>query len=126
MPSAFAFGGTLCLLGEALARVFTSLGIERADAYLWVTVSVIFLASLFTALGLFDKAAKYAGAGLSVPVSGFANSVTSSALDTRNEGLVLGLGAGIFTVAGPVILYATVFSTLYGVIYYILKMLRIV
>ncbi len=126
LPPAFLFGGALCLMGEIAANALIRAEVERSEAYLWVTVGVIFLSSLVTSLGLFDKVAKHAGAGLSVPVSGFANSVTSSALDSRNEGLVLGLGAGIFTVAGPVILYATVFSTAYGIIYFILKMLGVV
>lgn len=116
---AFIFGGTLCVAGEALATLFSSFGIERSDAYLWVTVSVIFLSALLTALGVFDCIAKYAGAGTLVPVSGFANSVVSSALDSKNEGMVIGLGSGIFTVAGPVILYATVAGVIYGLIYFI-------
>ncbi len=116
---AFIFGGILCTAGEALATLFSSFGIERNDAYLWVTVSVIFLSALLTALGVFDCIAKYAGAGTLVPVSGFANSVVSSALDSKNEGMVIGLGSGIFTVAGPVILYATVAGVVYGLIYFI-------
>ena len=125
LPTAFLTGGALCALGELMAGAVRKMGVERSDAYLTVTVTVIFIASLLTALGIFDKLAKYAGAGLSVPVSGFANSVTSSALDTRREGLVLGLGAGVFTVAGPVILYAVLSGTLYGITYYILKMLGV-
>ncbi len=126
IPVAFLVGGAVCTLGEICARGLISMGLDRTDAYLWVTVGVIFIASLTTALGIFDKAAKYAGCGLSVPVSGFANSVTSAALDSKHEGLVMGLGGGIFAVAGPVILYATVFATLYGVLYYILKILGVV
>lgn len=120
---AFIFGGTLCLLGEALSGLFVSLGSEREESYIWVSVCVIFLSALLTALGVFDRIAKHAGAGTLVPVSGFANSVVSSALDSRNEGLVIGLGSGIFTVAGPVILYATVSGVLYGVVYFIAGLL---
>jgi len=116
---AFIFGGSLCLLGELLANLFLYLGIEKNDAYLWVSVSVIFLSALLTALGVFDLIAKHAGAGTLVPVSGFANSVVSSALDSKNEGLVIGLGSGIFTVAGPVILYATVSGVIYGLVYFV-------
>ena len=125
LPQAFLVGGALCAVCEAFATLLQKMGVEREDAYLTVTVTVIFISSLLTALGKFDKLAKYAGAGLSVPVSGFANSVTSSALDTRREGLVLGVGAGIFTVAGPVILYAVLSGVLYGAIYYILKILGV-
>ena len=84
-----------------------------------VTVTYIVLASLATALGFFDRIARVAGAGTLLPVTGFANSVTSSAIDTRSEGFVLGVGKGIFTVAGPVILYSTLAGTVYGFIYYI-------
>ena len=115
----FLFGGCLCLLGEALAKFYVYLGVTAEDSYLWVTVTVIFISALLTSLGVFDRIAKFAGAGTLVPVSGFANSVVSSALDTKHEGFVLGLGSGIFSIAGPVILYATVAGVLYGAIYYI-------
>lgn len=116
---AFLFGGGICLLSELLASLYIYLGIPKEEAYPLVTVSLIFLASLLTALGLFDRIAKFAGAGTLVPVTGFANSVTSPALDAKSEGFVLGVGAKIFTVAGPVILYATLSGTLYGVVYYL-------
>ena len=116
---AFLFGGALCLFGELLSDFYIYLGAKKDDAYLWVSVTVIFLSALLTALGAFDKIAKHAGAGTLVPVSGFANSVVSSALDSKSEGLVIGLGSGIFTVAGPVILYTTVFGVLLGLIYFV-------
>ena len=117
---AFLFGGSLCLFGEILSYVLILLGINGEDSYLWVTVFFIFISALLTAVGIFDRIAKHAGAGTLVPVTGFANSVVSSALDSRNEGFVIGLGSGIFTVAGPVILYATVSGVIYGLIYFLL------
>ena len=115
---AFLFGGAICLLGEILARIYIYLGANEKNAYILVTVSLIFIAALLTGLGVFDKIARRAGAGTLVPVTGFANSVVSPAIDTKSEGLILGVGAKIFTVAGPVILFAVLSGTLLGLIYY--------
>ena len=117
--SAFLVGGAICFFGELLAYLFITLGIEDRDAYLSVTLVLIALASLATSLGFFDRLAVFAGAGTLVPVTGFSNAVTSSAIDTKSEGLVAGVGTKIFTVAGPVILYSTLAGTAYGLIYYI-------
>jgi stage V sporulation protein AC len=84
---------------------------------------LIFIAILFTGLGVFDKVAKYAGAGTLVPITGFANAVASCAIDNKSEGYVMGVGAKIFTIAGPVILYGTVTGAVYGVIYYIVGLI---
>ena len=121
--SAFAFfiGGALCALGEWLAFLFRYLGVSEENSYVLVSVSFILIASLATALGFFDKIARFAGAGTLLPVTGFSNSVTSSAIDTRSEGFIAGVGKGIFTVAGPVILYSVISGTAYGIIYYIYK-----
>ncbi len=94
-------------------------GITEENVNALVPVSLIFLAALFTGLGLFDRIAKHAGAGTLVPITGFANAVVSSAIDTKNEGFVLGLGAKIFTIAGPVILYGILSAAAYGVIIWI-------
>lgn len=119
---AFLFGGGICLFGQLLCYLYIGLGLAPSDAYLCVTVTLIFLASLLTGLGVFDKIARYAGAGTLLPVTGFANSVVSPAIDTKSEGLILGVGAKIFTVAGPVILYSTIAGTVYGVIYYLMSL----
>ena len=119
---AFISGGTVCLFGEVLANLFIKLGIKSEDSYLLVTVSLIFIASLLTGLGVFDKIARFAGAGTLVPVTGFANAVVSPALDTRCEGYILGVGSKIFTVAGPVILYSVLSGTVYGIIYYLVTL----
>ncbi len=115
---AFLIGGLICFLSHFL-KVFYMQFFEEKDAYLLVTITLILLGVLLSAFGLYDRIAHIAGAGTLVPVTGFANSVASVALDSRNEGYVLGVGSKIFTVAGPVILYSTVFGMLYGVIYYI-------
>ena len=114
----FIFGGSICAIGEILASLFIYFGSDEKTAYTLVTVTLIFIAALLTGLGVFDNIARYAGAGTLVPVTGFANSVVSSAIDTKSEGLVLGVGAKIFTVAGPVILYAVLSGAFLGVIYY--------
>ena len=116
---AFSIGGGICLFGEILASILLYLGIGERDAYLSVTLILIVLASIITSLGFFDNIATAAGAGTLVPVTGFSNAVTSSAIDTRSEGFIAGVGTKIFTVAGPVILYASFAGTVYGLIYYI-------
>lgn len=115
---AFFFGGVICVLGELLLTLFVYIGIEARTAVTLVTLAVIFLAALLTAIGVFDKIARFTGAGTLVPVSGFSNAVTSEAMDSASEGLVLGVGAKIFTVAGPVILFGLLSGVLYGVVYY--------
>ena len=119
--SVFAFlsGGAICTLAELLLGLFLYLGLDNKVSLTLVSVSVIFLASLLTGLGLFDRIARFCGAGTLVPVSGFSNALTSEAMDARSEGFVLGVGAKIFTVAGPVILFGLLSGVLYGVIYFI-------
>jgi stage V sporulation protein AC len=116
---AFIFGGTISLGAELLRVLYITLGASEKDALTLVGVTLILLASLLTALGLFDRIARYAGAGTLVPITGFSNSVTSQALDAKSEGFILGLGAKIFTIAGPVILYGITSGVLYGIIYFI-------
>ena len=117
---AFFIGGGICALAELLHYIFTNfLSLEEDTSRAFVAVSLVFIAVLLTAIGIFDNIAKRAGAGTLVPITGFANSVASPAIDSKAEGLVLGVGAKIFTVAGPVLLYATVFGTLYGALYYV-------
>ncbi len=116
---AFCVGGAICAFAELLTNSYMMLGMEKDDAGTLTSVTLIFLAALCTGIGVFDKIAKFAGAGTLVPITGFANSVVSPAIDTKSEGLVLGVGSKIFTVAGPVLLYGTLAGALYGVIYYI-------
>ena len=116
---AFLCGGALCAAAEGLKDLYLFAGMSRDDASLITSVTLVFLAVLATGVGVFDNAARFAGAGLLVPITGFANAVAAPAIDSKTEGYVLGVGAKIFTVAGPVVLYGTVSGTLYGVIYYL-------
>ncbi len=116
---AFTVGGGICALGQLLLTLYKYLGLSEEVASPAVTITIIFLTALFTALGLFDKLAKRAGAGTLVPVSGFANAVASPAIEFKSEGIVLGLCANLFKIAGPVIVYGTVASVVYGIIYWI-------
>ena len=122
MVRAFFVGGLICVLGQLLRALYLSLGLPTENAGTLTSVSLIFLTALLTAIGIFDRIARFAGAGTLVPVTGFANSVVSPAIDTKSEGYILGVGAKIFTVAGPVLLYGTLAGALYGVIYYIVSL----
>ncbi|MBE6605577.1 MAG: SpoVA/SpoVAEb family sporulation membrane protein [Ruminococcaceae bacterium] len=120
--NAFWTGGTICLIGEVLNKLYTPLGLGVKNTSGLVSVTLIFLAVLLTGLNVFDNIAKFAGAGTLVPITGFANAVASPAIDTKAEGFVLGVGAKIFTIAGPVILYGTVASVIYGLVLYIVNL----
>ena len=118
--SAFLIGGTICCVGQILLVLFKdALGIPQKDAGTLVSVCLIFIAALLSGLGLFERIAKRAGGGTLVPITGFANSVVSPAIDSKSEGMILGVGAKIFTVAGPVLLYGTVAGAVWGVIYWL-------
>jgi stage V sporulation protein AC len=112
-------GGAICALGQGLLETYLYMEISVDIAPALVSVTLVFLSALFTGLGLYDKLATYAGAGTVVPITGFANAVCSPALEFKTEGLVLGLAVKMFTVAGPVIVYGTVASVVYGTIYWI-------
>ena len=116
---AYLVGGFICVLGQLLFEMYTILGTGEKDAKTLVSCSLIFLASLLTGLKLFEKIAKYAGAGTLVPITGFSNAITSPAIEFRAEGFVLGVGANMFKIAGPVILYGVIASVIYGVIYWV-------
>lgn len=118
---AFLAGGTICTGAQGLLTLYKSWGMEKDDAAALVSVSLVFLTALLTGLGVFDNIAKWAGAGTLVPITGFANAVAAPAIDTKGEGFVLGVGAKIFSIAGPVILYGMAAGTVYGVIYWIIN-----
>lgn len=119
---AFLIGGFICVIGQFLYNLYLKWGIDKENVKVWVPITLIFITVWLTGFGIFDKIAKHAGAGTLVPITGFANSVVSPAIDTKAEGLVLGVGAKIFTIAGPVILYGTLASAIYGVIYYLMNL----
>lgn len=121
---AFGIGGTVCVIAEGLKMLYMNVfTLPDRDAGTLTSISVVGIAALLTALGLFDKIAQFAGAGTLVPITGFANAVASPAIDSRSEGLVLGIGTKIFSVAGPVLLYGTLAGAVYGIVYYIAGML---
>lgn len=105
-------------MGEGLYMLFESLGSDEKTGRTLVSLSLILIAAVLTMLGVFDKIAKHAGAGTLVPITGFSNAVTSSAIEYKSEGLILGIGAKLFTIAGPVIVYGVLASVIYGIIYY--------
>lgn len=115
---AFFVGGGICTGAQALTALWLSRGMSREDAGTLTSVVLVFAAALLTGLGIFDEIARRAGAGTLVPITGFANSVVSPAIDTKSEGWILGVGAKIFTVSGPVLLYATLAGAVYGFIYW--------
>ena len=117
---AFLSGGAICTLGQALANTFMLLGLDLKDARTCVSISLIFISAALTACGVYDNIAKYAGAGTLVPITGFANSMVSPALEFKSEGFVTGLGAKLFTVAGPVLVFGISASVLYGIVLYII------
>ncbi len=119
---AFLFGGSICAMAQALLTLYLYLQIPEETAKTLVPVTLIFIASVLTGLGVFDDIAKLAGAGTLVPITGFANAVVSPAIENKSEGYVLGVGAKMFTIAGPVIAYGIVTSVLYGIIYYIITL----
>ena len=117
---AFLVGGAICTLAQLLKNLYErTCGLPEEDAGTLTSVTLIALAVVLTGLGFFDRVAKYAGAGTLVPITGFANAVVSPAIDSHAEGLILGVGAKIFTVAGPVLLYGVLSGSIFGVIYWI-------
>ena len=120
---AFIFGGIICVIGELIKTWLISLGTQSENAGGLTTIIMILIASVLTGLGVFDRIARYAGAGTLVPVTGFSNSVTSQAMDAKSEGIILGVGAKIFTVAGPVILFGITSGVVYGIIYFMITSL---
>jgi len=119
---AFVSGGIICSIGQMLRNYFTRQGLSTDDTGLAVSLILIAAAVLLTGLGLFGKIGKFCGAGTIVPITGFANSVASPAIEFKKEGWVFGLGAKMFQVAGPVIVYGTVTSIFVGIIYYLAKL----
>ena len=113
---AFVTGGLICTAGQGLRNLYLGMGLTETDAGTAVSVTLIFLSALFTGLGLFDKLAKHAGAGTLVPITGFANAVVSPALEFKSEGLIMGVGAKLFVIAGPVLVYGISASIVYGIL----------
>ena len=116
---AFVVGGIICAIGQALFDGYQALGLDKEKAGTAMSMSLVFLSALLTGLSLYDDIAKRAGAGTLVPITGFANAVSASAVEFQTEGFILGVGAKMFTIAGPVIVYGVSASVVYGLIYWI-------
>lgn len=123
---AFLVGGIICAIGQFLNNQFMSMGFDKQTAGLYGIVCLILLSNILTGLQIYERLAKFAGAGTLVPITGFANSVAAPAIEFQKEGQVFGIGCKIFTIAGPVILYGIFTSWVLGVIYWILKMIGVV
>ena len=116
---AFLIGGSICALGQIFMNIYIYLGVEKDTAGTLVSITLILISVILTGLNLFDRIAKIAGAGTLVPITGFANSVASPAIEFKSEGFVLGMAAKMFIISGPVIVYGTVASVVYGIIYWV-------
>lgn len=116
---AFLIGGLICLLGQCCITLYTSLGLPKEDAGTAASMSLVALSALLTGLSLYDDLAKAAGAGTLVPITGFANAISAPAVEFKTEGFILGVGAKMFTIAGPVIVYGLSASVVYGLIYWL-------
>lgn len=117
--NAFWIGGLICVIGQLFINLYTALGMEEKDAFGAASMSLVVIAAFLTGIGVFDDIAKHAGAGTMVPITGFANSIAAPAIEFKTEGFILGVGAKMFTIAGPVIVYGVSASVVYGLIYWI-------
>lgn len=122
---AFIVGGVICIVGELILKAGTIIGISEDNLKIFVPCSLIIISNALTATGFYHKLANHAGAGTIVPITGFANAISSISIDSVSEGYILGVGAKMFTIAGPVILYGVSSSVLYGIIYYIFTILPV-
>lgn len=119
LTMAFLIGGSICVIGQAVLNFYTAQGLDTDAAGAATCMTMIALGALLTGLGVYDKLANIAGAGTLVPITGFANAVVSPALEFKTEGFILGVGAKMFTIAGPVIVFGTASSVVYGLIYWL-------
>ena len=126
MLGAFVSGGAICTLGQVILNVCKNMGLDKEISGSWTSLILVLLSVILTGFNIYPKLAKWGGAGTLVPITGFANSVASSAIEFQAEGQVFGIGCKIFTIAGPVILYGLLSSWILGILYYILKIMEVV
>lgn len=119
---AFLIGGAICTLGEAFIHLYRYFGLEKDPSLAAASITLVFIAALLTGFNVYDNIAKYGGAGTLVPITGFANAIASPALEFKSEGYILGLGAKLFAIAGPVIVYGVASGVVYGLVLYIFKL----
>ena len=120
---AFLVGGLICVVGQAIQNGWSAAGLNQEDAGTATSCSLVFLSALLTGLNLYNKLARFGGAGTLVPISGFANAVVSPAIDFKSEGFVTGMAAKMFQIAGPVIVFGTLASVIYGVVLMLMRTL---
>ncbi len=118
---AFLVGGTICLIGQIILIIYAGQGLGPQEAQAATTATMVFLGAFLTGIGVYDQIGKYGGAGSIVPITGFANSIVAPAMEARREGLVLGVGAKLFTIAGPVLVYGFLTSVLIGICYFLFR-----
>lgn len=117
--NAFWIGGLICVIGQFFINTYTALGLEKQDASTAASMTLVALSALLTGLSWYDDIAKHAGAGTLVPITGFANSIAAPAVEFKTEGFILGVGAKMFTIAGPVIVYGLSAGVVYGIVYWV-------
>lgn len=122
-PNAFWIGGLICVVGQIFTNCYGALGLEKQDAGTAASMTLVALSALLTGLSVYDDIAKHAGAGTLVPITGFANAIAAPAVEFKTEGFVLGVGAKMFTIAGPVIVYGLAASVVYGFIFWLYTIL---
>ena len=118
---AFLVGGTICLIGQIILQIYTVQGLGQQQAQAATSATMVFLGAFLTGIGVYDQIGKYGGAGSIVPITGFANSIVAPAMEARREGFVFGVGARMFTIAGPVLVYGFLISALIGISYFLLR-----
>lgn len=121
--NAFWIGGLICLLGQLLTNVYGAAGLDKDAAATATSITLVALSALLTGMSLYDNLAKYGGAGTLVPITGFANAIAAPAVEFKTEGFILGVGAKLFTIAGPVIVYGLSASVVYGFFYWLWMLL---
>lgn len=122
IPKAFLSGGSICLIGEFIRQFFLSLDLSTTVSGAFTSVTLVFVGAFLTGIGIYDKLGKHGGAGTAVPITGFANSIVSPAMEFKTDGFIMGVGAKMFTIAGPVIVYGTITSVIVGILHYIQTM----
>lgn len=115
---AFLVGGVICTIGQGLTNLYVYWGMSKDDSSMVTTVTLILLSAIFTGFNVYDNIGQYGGAGALIPITGFANSMVSSAMEFKKEGYIYGMGAKLFTIAGPVIVFGAIASVVIGIIYY--------
>lgn len=121
--NAFWIGGLICAIGQFFINTYQNFGLEKQDASTAASMTLVAISALLTGLSLYDNIAKHAGAGTLVPITGFANSISAPAVEFKTEGFILGVGAKMFTIAGPVIVYGVSASVVYGLIYWLFSLI---